>query len=248
MVKRMQQSNPLPVAIRHKNGGIRAHPIWVGNPRIVQPGDDDREMQWLDARGGCRPYIDYEKSTPEKWHWKPFDCGPGEIYLTPEERVMSRHGAGRIILEPNVKSGASPNKKWDVENWQELADYLRRQGFKVLQMGSPADHRLRRIEHLFTPSFRHACGVLSGAIGLITPEGALHHASAIFNIPTVVVRGGFIGPTVTGYAGQIDFFKSTPEYPIGCGWRVRCPHCTAAMQEIKARAVAAALVERIRQK
>lgn len=242
--KRMQQSNPLPVAVIDKRGRRRSHPIWFNNPRIAAP-EYAGEVQTLDMRGGNRPYIDYMRSTPDRWQWKTYQCEPGEIYLTADERANARLASDAIIFEPNIKQGAPSNKRWNWEYWQTLADKCAQRGLTVVQMGSEYDPRLRGVKNFTTRDFRQACGILSGARAIVTHEGALHHAAAALSIPAVVIRGGFIGPTVTGYDGQFDFFLPTEKHPIGCGFRIGCAHCAAIMDAIKPRTVLLGLLELI---
>lgn len=64
---------------------------------------------------------------------------------------------------------------------------------------------------------------------LVTTEGGLHHAAAIFGIPAVVIYGGYISPRQTGYDGQVALFEGGEP----CGWRKPCPHCAAAMGKIE---------------
>jgi ADP-heptose:LPS heptosyltransferase len=83
---------------------------------------------------------------------------------------------------------------------------------------------------------------------VISAEGGLHHCAAALGVPAVVIRGGFIGPRVTGYAGQVDLFVESAEWPLGCGVRSGCPHCAAAMESINRTMVAAALRKLLEEK
>jgi hypothetical protein len=67
--------------------------------------------------------------------------------------------------------------------------------------------------------------------------------AAALGIPTVVLRGGFISPRVTGYEGQTDFFVGED---LGCGMRVPCQHCHAAMARIKPEHVAERLLQALK--
>lgn len=245
LVRKMQRTSPLPVAIKHQSRQFRYHAIWENNPRIVNPRHlpVGTAFQTLDVHGGARPYIDYEKSPADRsrWVFKPTELEPGEIYFNAQEKLLIPNGYKHVIVEPNIKAGAPVNKQWHFARWQELCSILREMGYQPLQLGNATDRRLVGIKHCFTPSVREAAAIIAGALGVITHEGAFHHIAACFGVPTVVIRGGYIGPQVTGYPGQWDFFTPTLEHPIGCGNRMPCAHCRATMDRIEASQVAEAM-------
>ena len=243
LVRKMQRTNPLPVAIKHSTRSIRYHPIWENNPRIVHPRRIPAQFQTLDVHGGARPYIDYAQSAPDRtrWAFKPCELEPGEIYFSDAEKLLMPNGRNHIIVEPNIKAGAPVNKQWPFAKWQELCSLLREMGYQPLQLGTPTERRLVGIKHCFTPTVREAAAIIAGSLDVVTHEGAFHHIAACFGVPTAVIRGGYIGPQVTGYAGQWDFFSPTPAHPIGCGNRTPCPHCEYIMARIEASQVAEAV-------
>lgn len=187
---------------------------------------------------GARPYVDYQKTTPGQFFYRDdYESEPGEIYLSAAEKALASQTAGAIVIEPNIKAVASPNKQWGIGNWQQLAKCLK--DLRLVQLGPPGIWRAgRNVEHIVTLTPRQAAGALSGARAAVLHEGFLHHAAAALDIPAVVIRGGFIGQKVTGYPGQVDFFDGEG---LGCGVRTHCHHCRAAMNAIRPETVAEAL-------
>lgn len=240
----LQQKDPRKVAVPSKRFASAWHPIWQFNPRMAHP-DELTGVQWLQNYSGHRPYIDYAKSTRERWAWKPYRCEPGEIYLTDDERAIGAEIAGAVIIEPNIKAGAPRTKIWGrgTERWESLADLLRGRGFDLVQIGPRGAVEMRGVRRVFTANVREAAAAVSGARAVVTPEGGLHHCAAAFGVPAVVIRGGYIGPQVTGYAGQADLFVASEEWPLGCGARFSCAHCAAAMEAITPKKVSLALRE-----
>jgi len=57
----------------------------------------------------------------------------------------------------------------------------------------------------------------------------LHHTAAALGISGVVIFGGFVSPQVTGYDMHHNLFIGDG---LGCGKRVKCLHCTDAMNRI----------------
>lgn len=223
-------------SMRNKRGESRWHFVWEGNPHVAKPGEDhDGHLGYED---GQRPYI--QNATPTRYVFRPFTPTPAQLRMTPRMHELAKYVAGGIVFNPTIKYRASPNKEWGLERWKELVQS--HQALRWIQIGEAgAMPRIRGAEQVPTNDFFEACGVLSGARAAVLHEGALHHAAAAFGKPAVVIRGGFISPAVTGYAGQVSLYVESIEWPLGCGSRLACLHCTEAMASITPAAVAAAL-------
>lgn len=213
-------------AVRAADGGQRWQPVWEGNPRFARPGEACDA--WIDDWPGNRPYIAGKSS--RQWTWRPYAPMPAELFFTDQERILTDMGAGRVLLEPHLKPRASLNKDWGWVHWQKLV--ARSPDLQFVQVGPPGTRTLDGVQLVPTGSFREACAVLAGCIAAVLPEGGLHHAAAAVETPAVVIRGGYIGPEVTGYAGQRSLFVASAKWPLGCGYRIRCRHCDHAMAAI----------------
>ena len=223
----MQQTNPNKVFIYAQPGGaIREHEMWRNNPRIGTRAERPYQPQILVNGPGFRPYI--AAKSDRQWSWKEFECTPGEIYFS-EDETRAAHGHRPVlVIEPNNKAKASPNKDWGRARWQRLVELLRGAGVKPVQLGGAGTQLLQGVEHIDTPTFRHACAVLAKAKAAVLPEGGLHHAAAALGVPAVVLFGGFISPKQTGYATQTNLFTGGKP----CGMRIPCKHCADAMAAI----------------
>lgn len=205
----------------------RDHEAWRNNPRISGKHEVGDFQPYVARVDGLRPYM--EGKTPDRYRWKRYAPPVGEIYFDAKEKAFAAAWAERVVLEPNVKPGASPNKDWGWERWVELAKLMRARGIVPTQVGPAMSRRLPGAEFVETNCMRYAAAVLSVARAAILPEGGLHHVAAAVGCPAVVIFGGFISPEVTGYSQQTSLFWRTEEHPIGCGWRRSCKHCAAAM-------------------
>lgn len=238
--RRMQEKDARKVAVRGDNGRARWDATWEHNPRIAKPGVDDlSDVQWLENNIGHRPYLDYikfdrtDKRAP--YIYTDWRADPGEIYLSNYERRMSEITRGTVIVEPNIKEKASPNKDWGWMRWLKLADLLR--DLPLVQIGRrQTANILPHVEWIPTRSTREAAAMVAGARLLIVPEGGLHHCAAAFGKPAVVIFGGFISPATTGYDVHRNFFTGGR----ACGMRISCDHCRDAMARITPEEVAAA--------
>jgi hypothetical protein len=221
---------------------VRWHPIWEGLQYITKVSGEP----YIRNGPGVRPYI--EEKTPERWKWIDWGGPPrGEIVFTKAERKLGSQYAGRIVLEPTIKGNASPAKDWGWVRWNKLAWMLKNKGYRVTQLGPISHPILEGAEHICTTDFRQAAAILAYANGAVLPEGGLHHAAAAVGLRSVVIFGGYISPKVTGYDLHENIFTGEG---LGCGSRLKCACCAAAMAGIKPESVADRLIgilnERVR--
>lgn len=224
--RRMQYTCPHKVVVYDRNGQIRSHEMWRDNPRIATRDERLSKTQSLKSAPGSRPYI--AEKYDSRWVWKDFECTPGEIYFSEDELAFAAKYSGGIVIEPNNKAKASPNKDWGLQRWQQLVPLLRDSGLEVWQLGPEGTRVIAGTKYIRTPSFRHGCAVLARARAAALPEGGLHHAAAACGIPAVVIFGGYISPQQTGYAIHRNLFTGGKP----CGARQPCAHCAEAMAKI----------------
>jgi hypothetical protein len=207
--------------------------IFRGNPNIAPPGtEQSSDLEWIPYFKGHRLYNHREG---DRWVWNlDFHAIPGEIWLSREEKTFARGVLGRrdfIVIEPNVPAFKSValNKQWPVDRYAEVAARLRSEGRDVVQFHSGnGGFRIPGVRTVKTPTFRLAAAVLARAALYIGAEGGLHHAAAALNIPGVVLFGGFIPPSVTGYDSHTNLTGGAE----ACGSLLTCKHCKLAMEAI----------------
>jgi hypothetical protein len=203
--------------------------IFRGNPNIARPGEErTTDLEWVPFYKGHRIY-----NRPGRGRWirnRDFRAVPGEVFFEEAEREHARRVAGDyVVIEPNLPAWkkVAANKDWGRGNWQQLANYLRLRGVRLIQFAT--GKALDGVEAVSTGSFRDALAILANARLYIGPEGGLHHGAAAVNIPAVVIFGGFIPPEVTGYSTHANMTGSK-EF---CGSTSPCRHCRQAMENIR---------------
>ncbi len=208
--------------------------IFQGNPNIAPPGSERSPgLEWIKYYKGHRIY---NRQEGDRWLWHPekFKAMPGEIFFTEEERNFAKSTPpGFILIEPNVppQKAHGVNKQWPIERFQTLASEFKSAGYRVIQPNyARAKYHLRNATLISTPTFRHAMALLSRARLAILPEGGLHHGAAALGIKAVVLFGGFIPPSVTGYDMHVNLTGGAE----ACGSLKPCEHCRAAMDAITA--------------
>lgn len=228
----MQRTDPRKVLVTYK--GVPRWSqwacVWENNPRIAGPDEagDFQELPARDKLTNMRPY--HRTKTATRWTYNlAFRPDVGELYFTDAELAFGARYPGRVIVEPHVKPGASPNKQWGVARWQAVAAMLHREGVRVAQLGPVGTKLLDGAELIITPNFRMACAVLAGAKAAVLGEGGLHHAAAALNIPAVVIFGGYIAVETTGYPMHLNLGVHIGE---ACGMRLPCKHCAKVMGSI----------------
>lgn len=208
--------------------GPHSAEMFRGNPNIAPPGQENApDIEWIKYFKGHRIY---NRLDGNRWIWNyDFHATPGEFFF--DSPPMVDDEARIIVIEPNVpqQKGCAPNKQWPVARYQAVADWLTGEAFRVVQPWySGAMVRLKNAEHIEFKKFRDAIEFLQSASLYIGPEGGLHHAAAAVGIPAVVLFGGFIPPSVTGYDSHCNLTGGAQ----ACGSIVRCQHCIDAMQRI----------------
>lgn len=232
-VREMQMLDPRKVRLDY--GKRLWNEVFDHNPRIAHAVDKNVQI-YYPRPNGLRPYA--TRKTPDKWTWCEYKPPIGELYLQPDEIAFAAKHSPDIVIEPNVKSRASPNKNWGLLRWQHLIGLIRAAGFRPVQIGPPGTRRLTGADFIETKSFRWACAILKRARAAVVHEGGLHHAAAVVGVPAVVIYGGYISPKVTGYDMHRNLFVGED---LGCGMRNPCAHCAAAMAEITPEMVLAEL-------
>lgn len=226
IARRMQQADPRKVRVQYERP--RWSLVWDHNPRIATLKEDG-DFQVLHGRvNGLRPY--HSAKSADKWTYNlAYRPEPGELYFTADERAYGEEQRGRILIEPHIKPGASPNKQWGWERWQRLTELLIAADLKPTQIGTPDQARMPGIRCLWPATFRMACAAIATARACVLPEGGLHHAAAAVGTPAVVIFGGFTPVELTGYPGHVNLGVSLND---ACGNRRPCAHCAAEMAKI----------------
>lgn len=204
--------------------------IFRGNPNIAPPGSEGSGgLHWIPFYRGNRIY---NRQVGDRWVWNyDFRPAPGEMFFSDDELSFARKVApGFVLIEPNLPDSktSSPNKDWGARNYAKTARLLHKAGFDVAQFLYKGGRDLEYARKIKTPTFRHAMAVLKNAELYIGPEGGLHHAAAAVGVPAVVLFGGFIPPSVTGYATHINLTGG----PVACGSLTPCEHCRSYMDAI----------------
>lgn len=218
--------------------------IFQGNPNIAAPGDERRsDLEWIGHYKGRRLY---NSQASGRWVWNyDFKPTPGEIFFTDQEKVAGkRNGRGFVVIEPNVPrwKTAAYNKDWGVHRYQMVARELKQHGLILAQFVYGNEPVLTGVAQIKTASFRDAIAVLSHARVYLGPEGGLHHAAAAVGTGAVVIFGGFVPPSVTGY----DFHTNLTGGAEACGSLTKCEHCRAALAAISVKEVVSSILAKFK--
>lgn len=218
--------------------------VFAHNPNIAPPGSEAAaDLEWVAFYKGHRIY---NRQSGDRWLWNPdFRPAPGELFFTSLEMdTGKRRGKGFVLIEPSVPvwKPSAPNKDWGWANYQTAARILGARGYRLVQFVHARGGRsLVGVDAVRTWSFRDALSMLRRAALYVGPEGGLHHAAAALGVPGVVLFGGFIPPSVTGYAIHTNLTGGAE----ACGSLRRCDHCQAAMAAISVQDVVAAAVSQL---
>lgn len=244
--REMKRADPLAAVVI--GDGVREvwHEIFAENPNVTRLADvaPGQRIAWLENYYGCRPYLDYSRTSATRQSFRPFRARPGDLFFSAAEReyageVIGAHrasGKPLVSIEPNVAFGA--NKNWGFARWQQVADAL--EADAVLLQPSYGQPVLRGVAAVRSPSFRSYAAVMTGCDLHLGAEGGLHHAAAAIGCPAVVVFGGRIDPALTGYAFHVNLYRDIPGLPGSpCGMIAPCAHCRSCLDSISVAEVVA---------
>ena len=147
-----------------------------------------------------------------------------------------------IIL--NRKAGPwSPNKNWPDAHWRELIGRLVRwasvietgKGVAVEPPGVQASY-VNLVDKLSLEALAAATAAADLHAG---PDSGPMHLAAAFDVPAVVIFGGYIEPSCTSYPGNIDLYSPVPCAP--CWLTELCPFGHPCLHQITPQQVEEAL-------
>lgn len=131
----------------------------------------------------------------------------------------------RIVVQPRA-SEWTPNKNWPLDYWLQLVKLLTEK-FSVIEVGMertlPAGKLGPRF-HSFAgqTSLSELACVISQAAAFVGPvSGGMHLANA-FEIPSVIIIGGYESPNGHQYPRSTVFYSPVPCAP--CWLATKCPH------------------------
>lgn len=231
--RKLSKSGKAKILIVGGDGRVRWSDLWAGLPYITTKRTDG-VVRMING-GGVRPYI--LRKTPERWMWQPYKPTPAQIVFTPAELAFAEPYRGMIMIEPAVKNIGHMNKAWFDVRWQEVAA---RAPIAIVQCMPPSiGIFLNGATFAHTPTFRHACAVLSVCKAFIGTEGGLGHAAAAVGTPAVILWSEFISPDITGY--DLPTMINIRHAGKACGMRTNCPGCRKSMEAITVDEVIGAL-------
>lgn|GEM_PF-781582 len=138
-----------------------------------------------------------------------------------------------IIL--NRKAGPwSPNKNWPDLHWQELIGRLMRWSTVietgkgvVIERPGKEGHYVNLVDKLSLEALAAATAAADLHVG---PDSGPMHLAAAFDVPAVVIFGGYIEPSCTSYPGNIDLYSPVPCAP--CWLTKLCPFGHPCLHQI----------------
>lgn len=231
LVKKAKEKFPDRPVVVGNGQRIQWCEVFDHNPKISREITPD--CVWVHCYEGNRPYINRVLTTNKKVVWTMFHVEPGELFLTDEETDYKDRDF--VYIEPNVKGTFGGNKDWGFDNWQRVVNEL-----PHIRFIQGSGRKLANVEQRTTPSFRHACGLLSHASLFVGTDGGLHHAAAALGKRAVVVWGGLVPPSVLGYDFHTNLCKATS----WCGSTSFCGHCKKAMDSLTVKEVVDAISSR----
>ena len=164
-----------------------------------------------------------------------------EVLLTEEEKSK----ADTILEENNITQKAyiiietatllqNSTKQWSLDYWEKLLKMIRQQypELQIIQVSPEQKHFDEVTDISGKTSFKESLRFVEKAAAVITSEGALMHAAAVYDTPCLVIIPKSISPNLSAYEGQTRIFYDKELDCIECGFLANCPHKNICMSGI----------------
>ena len=218
--------------------------IYKNNKAIIDSKqiNDYKDIIWIKNYPNHRPYRIYDKKTHTiKYTWNyAYKVKKGEIFFTDQELNFSKNIYSEIrkkisdkkiiYIEPNVKLNKGfLNRDWGFDKWQQVVNELK-DDYVFFQASYGNKKNLKNVINLNNVNFRNSCALLAVTDLYCGAHGGLSHAAGALNKKAVVIFGGWINPSITGYDFHKNFYIDDEKSP--CGLKDECTHCQKCMELI----------------
>jgi ADP-heptose:LPS heptosyltransferase len=208
----------------------------------------DELRRWPDECPANAINLSYERSIPPRRHIARIlgdrvgvavkDVRPSCI--VDPELLKKWQQRWRSSLRPIVVVNRStrlwtPNKDWPDPYWHRLLDRLCLTG-SVVEIGEPGSsasqpQHPRYLDLRGQTSLPELVAVIASADIHVGPVSGPVHIAAAFNIPAVVIYGGYEDPICSAYPGNINLYTKLRCSP--CWLRTPCPYDKECLRRIE---------------
>jgi len=131
-----------------------------------------------------------------------------EIYLSKSEikKYAKKFNLPEFysVIQPNSKISYTPNKQWDVGNFQKVVD--NRSDIHWVQVGSHREFLLKNVENYRgRTTLRELFYIVSRSQFVFANEGLINHIASAFNVKSYVALSGFHDVSIAKYVNSVFF-------------------------------------------
>ena len=108
------------------------------------------------------------------------------------------------VIQPNSKISYTPNKQWDVGNFQKVVD--KRRDIYWVQVGSQNEFLLKNVEdYRGRTTLRELFYIVSRSQFVFANEGLINHIASALKIKSYVISSGFSSISLAKYTNSVFF-------------------------------------------
>jgi ADP-heptose:LPS heptosyltransferase len=146
-----------------------------------------------------------------------------EIYFSKNEisKYSKKFELPKIycVVQPNSKLSYTPNKQWEINNFQYVIN--KKQNIEWIQLGMKDEFLLENVSDFRgKTSLREFFYIISQAKFTFANEGLINHVSSAFGIKSYVVSSGFSDIALSNYKNTI-FFDSHNSCEYSPCWQLQ---------------------------
>jgi ADP-heptose:LPS heptosyltransferase len=129
-----------------------------------------------------------------------------DLYLTQAEKSAARSVLGEksaICIMSSGKTTFNNNREWGEANFQKVVDYFKKD-FLIVQIGSLTEALLDGVRDYRGKTLRETAAIIHESLLFIGQEGGLMHLANGVKKRSVIIYGGYLHPSITGYGENIN--------------------------------------------
>ncbi len=163
---------------------------------------------WYDIQKDQREHVIFDLLSSLPYDFDPSQVNIGvDIFLSQAEIAVYNTLKQRpsISIMSSGKTSFSPNREWGEDNFQAVADYFNKD-FQIAQIGSLTDPLLDGAIDFRGKNLRETAVIISNSRLFIGQEGGFMHLANGVKKRSVIIFGGYLRPSVTGYQENINLY------------------------------------------
>lgn len=187
--------------------------LFFHNPNV----DENRGWHIYSGKNNVRTWYNIHQDQQEHvihdllralpYTFKHVDIGV-DLFLTQEDKSAAQkilQGRPSMSIMSSGKVTFSENREWSKANFQHVVDYFNKD-FQLVQIGDVTDVPCEGVLDCRGKTLRETAAIINESLLFIGQEGGLMHLANGVKKRSVIIYGGYLHPSVTGYRDNMNLY------------------------------------------